>query len=412
MSLYVGNEYPIVLSKQDPLIVRVNALSLVVGDSSFNAKVKMGSMYTGFYIYTSGLGEAVAKVEVSIDGYNNNYVPNNAYNTDAYNYITEQATIWMDNLQKSFTENTGQKNLVELLESVIRETERDGEVVHEVRIDSEVVADAINDTLTYTENSVTKSATEYLKNIYEKLDSISDGMTNISSSDTANFANIIAKSIEDGLTSLVTQMNAIKADVALLKTAIGSMDDSTSANSICGTVKNLKSNVGDISDSTTSTLCGVANTIKLTTDNTDTTTTTINTNLGTMSDTGTSTVCGVVKNVKSTVDTIHTTDVQTITNAISSSSSTGAVSDLSTVVSRIEGKVDTINSNTNSSSTLQSRVNTTNNDVTYLKTALTGTNGGAMSFDNTSGWTIKTELTLEDMIVDDSGTMKVKAFVS
>ena len=85
---------------------------------------------------------------------------------------------------------------------------------------------------------------------------------------------------------------------------------------------------------------------------------------------------------------------------------------MSTVVSRIEGKVDTINSNTNSSSTLQSRVNTTNNNVDYLKTALTGTNGGAMSFDNTNGWTIKTELTLEDMIVDDSGTMKVKAFVS
>ena len=44
MSKYTEDQYPVVVYKQAPLIVRVDDLILVVGSSSFSAKITIGTM--------------------------------------------------------------------------------------------------------------------------------------------------------------------------------------------------------------------------------------------------------------------------------------------------------------------------------------------------------------------------------
>lgn len=382
--------YPIVVSKQDPLIVRVNALSLVVGDSSFTAKVKMGTMYNGFFVYTTGIGEPITKVEVSVNGYNNTYVSDSGH-TEAYNHIVNVATKWMDELQLSFTEEDGPKNLVELVQSLVAIISTDPETgdIGELRVNSTEAlyigedeskksitecVNELNNKLVTTDNSNTKSITDYLKSIDSNIKVIADALGS-ASNNNENFAKVIADAVTEGLSSMVTQMSAMNTTITEVKNTIGTNNDTEEDNTLFGTV----------------------NTINSTTD-------TVNTTIGSITDSDTSTICGVV-------NTIHNTDIPAVEAAIGSTGSATDVSDIKTTVNSIKTTVNTINSNTNANSAIAVNSNSAKTDSAYLRTALTGNSGGAMSFDNTKGWTIKTELTLEDMIVDDSGTMKVKAIV-
>jgi hypothetical protein len=174
---------------------------------------------------------------------------------------------------------------------------------------------------------------------------------------------------------MVTQMSAMNTTITEVKNTIGTNDDTEENTTLFGTV----------------------NTIKSTTD-------TVNTTIGSITDSNTSTLCGVV-------NTIHNTDIPGVEDAIGNTGSATDVSDIKTTVNNIKTTVNTINNNTNANSAIAINSNSAKTDSAYLRIALTGNNGGAMSFDNTKGWTIKTELTLEDMIVNDAGIMKVKAKV-
>ena len=294
--------YPIVVSKQDPLIVRVNALSLVVGDSSFTAKVKMGTMYNGFFVYTTGIGEPITKVEVSVSGYNNTYVSDSGH-TEAYNHIVNVATKWMDELQESFTVSEGPKNLVELIQSLVKVISTDPETgdVGELRVNNtealytgepkksiaECVND-INDKLVITDTNGTKSITDYLKSIDANIKKIADALGQ-ESENNQNFAKIIADAVTEGLSNMVTQMDAMNTTITGVKNVVGTIQDTSADNTLCGTVNDIKS----------------------------------------------------------TANTIHTTDVSDIKSAITSSSSSGDVSAIKTLVEQIDR-------NTNSASALMS----------------------------------------------------------
>lgn len=55
----LGSKYPHVARIADPLLVRVDQLSLMVADVVYHARIKLGLGGKGFYIYASGLGTAV-----------------------------------------------------------------------------------------------------------------------------------------------------------------------------------------------------------------------------------------------------------------------------------------------------------------------------------------------------------------
>lgn len=55
----LGSKYPHVARIADPLLVRIDQLSLMVADVVYHARIKLGLGGKGFYIYASGLGTAI-----------------------------------------------------------------------------------------------------------------------------------------------------------------------------------------------------------------------------------------------------------------------------------------------------------------------------------------------------------------
>ena len=97
----LNGNYPHVARTADPLLVRPDALSLMVSDTVYHARVKLGLGCKGYYIYASGLGTAV---------YENVYTSNGEFNiefgttdstpdSDAIKAIKDKAKEWLDELE-------------------------------------------------------------------------------------------------------------------------------------------------------------------------------------------------------------------------------------------------------------------------------------------------------------------------
>ena len=172
MSKYTS--YPVIVAKTEPLIIRVNNLSLVVGSSSFSAKIKMGSTYTGFYVHISALGEPIAKIPVSIDGYNNTTVVTGFTHTAAYMHIEDEATKWMDDLEDSFNSADTGKNIIDLLREIKYQNHFDLSGYAPSPLPEGVDIDTT--TKSYMDknnsNSYMKTTCDYLKSISESLSAL------------------------------------------------------------------------------------------------------------------------------------------------------------------------------------------------------------------------------------------------
>lgn len=95
-----GN-YPHVARTADPLLVRPDALSLMVADTVYHVRVKLGLGCKGYYIYASGLGTAVYENVYTSDGeFNIEFGTNdNTPDSDAIKAIKEKAKEWLDELE-------------------------------------------------------------------------------------------------------------------------------------------------------------------------------------------------------------------------------------------------------------------------------------------------------------------------
>lgn len=107
-------DYPVVISKMDPLIIRVSPLVLVVGTTSYSAKIKTAIKWKGFFIYSSGLGEPIYQQEFKNS---DNLQNTNSENSPLYLAVKEEATKWIDSLEDSFA-HTAEKNIVDMLREI------------------------------------------------------------------------------------------------------------------------------------------------------------------------------------------------------------------------------------------------------------------------------------------------------
>ena len=66
MANYVASDsYPHVAKISDPLLIRLDALSLQVGDSVYHAKIKYGNAFKGYNIYVSGTNMPIVEVNIN-----------------------------------------------------------------------------------------------------------------------------------------------------------------------------------------------------------------------------------------------------------------------------------------------------------------------------------------------------------
>lgn len=341
-----ANEYPEIMSKLDPLIIRVSPTVLLVGSTSYTAKVKLGTMFNGYHVNVSGVGLPILKQEVDISGHSNtNGTGNKGENSDAWNYIISQAEAWMDTLEQSMLSNNSSKNIVDLLREIKFQNHFDlsghTDMIEPYKDSVEVCTEEP----TYPQSMLTQlislntnltTLNQHMTNMEQRMVAMEEKINNITPALTALTNRIgsegttiegtiqstgteIATAIENGLTSLVGQMNTMNTNITTVGTDVLKVYSSVgpaaagSPTSIRALLDGWIPNINTIS-----TINGTVNTI--------------NSN---------------VSSVKSTVEAIRTVDVPDIKNTISSSSSSGAVSDLSgtvnsmfNVVNSIYGKVD------------------------------------------------------------------------
>lgn len=100
----LGSKYPHVARVADPLLVRVDQLSLMVADVVYHARIKLGLGGKGFYIYASGLGTAIYENMFMHDKndvkFNAEFgVSSNDTDESILSKIAEKAEDWLDALE-------------------------------------------------------------------------------------------------------------------------------------------------------------------------------------------------------------------------------------------------------------------------------------------------------------------------
>ena len=95
--------YPRVTKLTEPLLVRPDKLSLLVNDTMFYAKIKLGMAAKGFLIYVSGLGIPIYDNTKSgnskVDLYTEYGIGRGMTETAEYNAILSKAKKWLDDLE-------------------------------------------------------------------------------------------------------------------------------------------------------------------------------------------------------------------------------------------------------------------------------------------------------------------------
>lgn len=221
---YPHSSYPVIISKTEPFVVRVDATVLLIGSTSYSAKVKMGSMYTGFYIFVSGLGEPVEKIAVDIEGYNDTSLEG-IEQSDAYKHIQDEARKWVDALERSVIVETTEKSIVELLREIKYQQHFDMSG-HEGHAKDYPNLEICTDTPTYMEDVV-----KYFDNLNEKVYTLNEKLDSV-----INAIKIFDDSENGNLYKLIKQ---IESNVEGINLGIYDPNDTSGIKSICAKLESI-----------------------------------------------------------------------------------------------------------------------------------------------------------------------------
>ena len=278
-----STSYPTVVRTVDPLVIRVDKLSLLVGDTNFYAKIKTGIHFTGFTVYSSGLGTPIYQKQVSDSGQIeiNGKVYNVQTAQKAQN-LEEVAKEWLDELEDSFSnidEDTSIKAAIDRL-------------CWQLHYDlTKTNADMPQDMADVT---IDKTA----ETIYDYTDTLSGGITKIATNIKADSdAYTVSQALRQGSSS-----KSISEQIAEQQTAIS--QQLSDVNTSLGLVKN---NTDSILTDTTA-IKSSASTTATNTGTTATNTRSIATNTNTISgiSANVGSIYSKVNNIESDVDNINT----------------------------------------------------------------------------------------------------------
>lgn len=355
----ISMSYPYVVSKSDPLIIRVSELTLLVGSTTYSAKIKQGSptIFNGFYIFVSGLGEPIARVPIDSSSYSNEDI--SGLGSDSYNYVKSQASLWINNLQESFLHAESQKNAVDLLNELKCQLHyditgnsslyTDGMNVDMSAIPLSTKLDNMNKELQDLNvgiNNMNKVITEMSTNVSNVADRTRQVADRLAGSETT-LGDMINDAVNSALTSIMGKFTEVLTDTDTIINSLGELPKDGSTvhgylrNTIYSVVNSTYNSVGPAATSGSKTLQEyLRNVINTTLNNTLD-------SVGTAPSSGTpnrslqSYIRNIVarsdevSNVQDTVNAIRNVDVPDIKTTIGDNSSGSAVSEVSSVVNGI-----------------------------------------------------------------------------
>lgn len=259
--------YPRVVRTVDPLVIRVDKLTLLVGSTNFYAKIKNGSAYRGFYIYSSGLGSPIYKKVVPNTGTTelSDGTTVNVSKLKTNEQLANAAEIWINELQDSFSnvdEDTSVKAAIDRLcwqlhYDITKTSANMPSDMADVDIDK--TADTMSDYNTELSTGIVKIATNIKsdndaytisqalregsssKSIAEQISEQQLALTNSLSSISQTLSNI-----ESNTDSIITDTNSISSITSSLGTSVNNIK--TNTDSIITNTSTLASSNGYLSN--------------------------------------------------------------------------------------------------------------------------------------------------------------------
>ena len=345
-------EYPTVLRMSDPLLIRFDELSLLVGNTTFWAKIKFGVKFKGFMIFVSG-----NSMPVYIDDRTSEFPEKVSAGSvqinkkDKLSKLNKYAKEWIDKLEKAIAEQQTDNPVVRAIDRMTYQLHYDltgsqvnfsekfaDEDFSDITIDRtpEIVSEEHPMTIPKTASELAKTLVigsddfvglgqqmnvgysamqQVLSSTNEKINKVA---TNIKA-DTDLYT--ISKSLRDENDSdayggtvrsvscsvkqqtdieaanfeniSVNQLGAFGTDGhPTLYSTIGTSDDSSSSTSVFGKVNSVKSTLGSDSDTGTSTIFGSVNNVS--------------DKIGNSGDTSSSSVFGSISGVGTNVNAVST----------------------------------------------------------------------------------------------------------
>lgn len=278
-----STSYPSVVRTVDPLVIRIEPLSLLVGDTNFYAKIKNGVAFTGFTIYASGLGTPI--YEQAVSGTNTKTISGGTVvavsNSEVVSNLTNAAKAWLDALEDSFsnieTENTIKSAIDRLCwqlhydlthtSTTTLPTGMDNITIDKDGVGNGTVRDVVtqlNENLTSTDSTTPGAIIKVARNI--KADS--DAYT-ISQALRETGYNSIAREISNHTSTMSSKMDTLNNNISGLATTVTNIQldtqsikaDTSAVNTNTSTVASNTNSISTIS-SNVSTMKSDVSTIK------------------------------------------------------------------------------------------------------------------------------------------------------
>ena len=306
MSHQPSTTYPYVIKTSDPLLIRFDKLSLLVGSCNFWIEVQTGAYFTGFKVFISGMGHCVFKK--SLEGTSTKQLANgvvvNISKDSQIAQIESEAVKWLNDLEISIADkhsdnplsvaidnlrwqmhydmtkssadipvelsiDKSAQTLIDMTSSVVQSVDtlddnlsadtasKTGSII-KTRDEIATLNTALNDSTTGSLVSVASRIAPSGSTAYGGATAIADNLR-----DTTNGEYTISKALRDTTTGDSSVSNAtyqqtqlISSEFNSVNSNLGTVSDSTSTNTVNGKLNKVNALVGSSSDTTTATLFG------------------------------------------------------------------------------------------------------------------------------------------------------------
>ena len=238
MANYVASDsYPHVAKISDPLLVRLDALSLQVGDSVYHAKIKYGNAFKGYNIYVSGTNMPIVEINIDETVLNKRTAEECHLSSTSIKTSESQrknvikdvyAKVWLDELEEAIANAKGSSEIKQAIDRLnwqmhYDRTESDTNLPDTLENFSDVDIDTSGGTHIPTMAS----------DLNTKIQDVGDQMTGSSSGSGGR-----------SLSDVVNKLYDINSSIGSVNTTIGAMDSNMN-NGTTGTLVKLRRSISD-----------------------------------------------------------------------------------------------------------------------------------------------------------------------
>ncbi len=238
MANYVASDsYPHVAKISDPLLVRLDALSLQVGDSVYHAKIKYGNAFKGYNIYVSGTNMPIVEINIDETVLNKRTAEECHLSSTSIKTSESQrknvikdvyAKVWLDELEEAIANAKGSSEIKQAIDRLnwqmhYDRTESDTNLPDTLENFSDVDIDTSGGTHIPTMAS----------DLNTKIQDVGDQMTGSSSGSGGR-----------SLSDVVNKLYDINSSIGSVNTTIGTMDSNMN-NDTTGTLVKLRRSISN-----------------------------------------------------------------------------------------------------------------------------------------------------------------------